>query len=282
LRQEKTLKAVLEILPDYLDVQSCTLVFEINNEGFSYAIKDDDKNIYVAAAIFHFDKSPGADDYSIILQNELQQQPIFSENFEKVCIMYSFAESVLIPFSLYDSRENTNVLNLIHGDFQNNVSVLTDILEENEIYNIYRVPAPVLNVIKSKFPYAINRHQYTVLLNQVRAEGDKLLIIFYPKKVVMMLYKNGSTQFMNTFSYNTAHDVLYILLNTCKQFEVEDIPVEINGMAEMNSPLTTDIFKQFSSVNFAGLPVGRNYSKEITGHPAHHYFNYLFAADSCE
>jgi len=275
------LKAVLEILPVDLDAQNCTLVLEISNEGFSYTIKDDDENIYVAAAVFHFDKSPGADEYSIILQNELQQQAVFSGNFKKVCIMYSFTESVLIPFSLYDSRENTSVLNLIHGDFQSNVSVLTDMLEKSKIYNIYRVPVPVLNVIKSKFPEAVNRHQYSVLLKHVPAEEDKLLIIFYPKKVVVMLNKNGSAQFMNTFSFSTAHDVLYILLNTCKQFEVEDIPVEINGMAEINSPLTKEIFKHFSSVNFAGLPAGRNYSEEITRHPAH-YCSYLFAVDSCE
>ena len=74
-----------------------------------------------------------------------------------------------------------------------------------------------------------------MLLKQVPAEEDKLLIIFYPKKVVVMLNKNGSTQFINTFSYTTADDVLYILLNTCKQFEAENIPVEISGMIEMNS-----------------------------------------------
>ena len=280
MRQEKTLKAVLEILPVDLDAQKCTLVFEISNEGFSYAIKDDD-NAYVAVAVFHFDKSTGVDDYSIILQNELQRQSLLSGNFKKVYIMYSFGESVLIPFSLYNSRENNNVLNLIHGDLQNNVSVLTDVIAENGIYNSYRVPTPVLNVIKSKFPDAVNRHQYSVLLKQVPAEEDKLLIIFYPKKVVMMLNKNGSTQFINTFSYDTADDVLYILLNTCKQFEVENIPVEISGMLEMNSALSKEIHKYFSSVSFTELPAGCNYSEEITKHPSH-YFSYIFAVDSCE
>ncbi|MEP6951188.1 MAG: DUF3822 family protein [Ginsengibacter sp.] len=275
------MKTVLEILPVELDAQNCTLVFEINNEGFSYTIKDDDENVYIAAAVFHFDKIPGVDDYSIVLQNELQQHRVLSGDFKKVCIMYSFEECVLIPFSLYNSRENTNVLNLIHGDFQSNFSVLTDVITKSEIYNIYRVPAPVLNMVKSKFPYAINRHQYSVLLNQVPAEGDKLSVIFYPKKVVMMLNKNGATQFINTFSYDTADDVLYILLNACQQFEAYDIPVEISGMVEMNSPLTKEIYNHFSSVGFSELPAGSNYSEEITRHPTH-YFSYLFAVDSCE
>ena len=66
--------------------------------------------------------------------------------------MYSFAESVLIPFALYSSLENENVLNLVHGDLQNNTSVLTDLITESGVYNAYRVSTPILNVFKSKFP----------------------------------------------------------------------------------------------------------------------------------
>ena len=281
MRQEKTLKTVLEILPVDIDANKCILVCEISNEGFSYAIKDDDKNAFVAIAVFHFDKSMGVDDHSIILQNELQRQSLLSGNFKKVYIMYSFGESVLIPFSLYNSRENVNILNLIHGDLPNNVSVITDVIAKTGIYNSYRVSTPVLSVIKSKFPDAVNRHQYSVLLKQVPEDEDKLLIIFYLKKVVMMLNKNGSLKFINTFSYETTEDVMYILLNTCKQFEVENIPVEINGMIEKNSGLSTEIYKYFSSVSFAELPAGCNYSEEITKHPSH-YFSHIFAVDSCE
>ena len=280
MRQEKTLKPVLEILPVDIDAKKCILVCEISNEGFSYVIKDDD-NAYVALAVFQYNKSKGSDDYSNILQNELQQQPLLSGNYKKVYIMYSFGECVLIPFSLYNSHENINVLNLIHGDLQSNVSVLTDVITENGIYNSYRVSTPVLRVIKSKFPDAVNRHQYSVLLKQVPAEGNKLLIIFYLKKVVVMLHKNGGPQFINTFAYDSAEDVLYILLNTCKQFEVKNIPVEISGMIEKNSALSQDIHKYFSSVSFAELPAGCNYSEEITKHPSH-YFSYIFAVDSCE
>ena len=199
------------------------LVCEISNDGFSYAIKDDDKNAYVAVAAFQFEKSSRADDYSVMLRNEVQQQPLLSGDFKKVFLTYSFEESVLVPFSLYNSGKTDNVLNLIHGDLQSNASVLTDVIDENEIYNSYRIPTDILNIFKSKFPDAVTRHQYSVLIKQAPAETDKLLVIFYPKKIVLMLNKNGSILFINTFSYNTNEDVLYILLNTCKQFEAEDI-----------------------------------------------------------
>jgi hypothetical protein len=272
------LKAALEILPAYMDGQNYILVFEISNEGFSYAIKDEE-NAYISLAVFHFDKAAGPGDYSI-LENEIHRQAPLSQNFQKIYIMYSFGESVLVPFSLYNSRENTEVLNLIHGDLHGNISVLEDVLDESSMYNIYRVPTAVLDLVNLKFPGAVKMHQYSVLLRQGAAHEDQLSIIFYPKKMVMLLNKNRTTQLINTFSYGTTDDVLYILMNTCKQYQLENIPVEISGMLEVNSPLSREIHRYFSPVTFMQLPAGCTYSEEITKHPSH-YFSYIFAAGSC-
>ena len=253
----------------------------MSNEGFSYAIKDNETNTYIGVSVSHFDKSPGAGDYSSKLENSLQHQSLLSGNFKKVYMIYSFEESVLIPFPLYDSQQNGNALNLIHGDLQNNTSVLTDVIAEKGIYNSYRISTPLLVITRSKFPEAINRHQYSVLLKQVSAGEDKLSVIFYSKKIVLTLIKNGVAQFINTFEYKTAEEVLYVLLNTCKQFNTENIPVEISGTLETNSALSKEIHKYFSPVNFTELPSGHNYSEEFTKHPSH-YFSYIFAVDSCE
>ena len=99
LRQEKTLKPVLEILPVDLDASKCILVCEISDEGFLYAIKDDTINKFIAVAVFQFDKSSKAVD-ATILQIEIQQQSLLSGDFKKVYIVYSVGESVLMPFSL--------------------------------------------------------------------------------------------------------------------------------------------------------------------------------------
>ena len=274
------MKQVLKILPVDLDASKCILVCEICNEGFSYVVKDDDKNTYVAIGVFQFEKSRSDDNYSVMLQNELQQQSVLSENFKKVYLIYSVEESVLIPFSLYTSSEADNVLNLIHGDLQSEVSILTDVIDENEIYNCYRITTGIFDLFKSMFPGAVTLHQYSVLIKQVPPEKDKLLIIFYPKKMVLMLNKNGTTRFINTFSYNTTEDVLYILLNTCRQFEADDIPVEISGMIEANSQTAVEIYKYFTSVNFAKLPARSNFSEQITRLPSH-YFSYIFEIDAC-
>lgn len=275
------MKALFEILPGSVDAANCILVCEISNEIFSYAIKNEEQNRYVALAVFQFEKGTDSNDYGNVLQDVIQTQPLLSGNFKKVYIVYSFAESVLIPFALYSSLENENVINLVHGDIQNNTSVLTDLVTESGVYNAYRVGAPILNVFKSIFPDAVNMHQYSVLLKQPRPKEDKLSIIFYPQRIVVKLNKKGRTELVNSFCYNTAEDVSYILLNTCKQFGVENIAVEICGLIEKDSALYKEIYKYFETIDFALLPAACNYAEEIIQQPSH-YFSHIFAIDSCE
>lgn len=274
------MKSTFKILPDTVDAGKCILVCEISNEGFSYAIKDDEENNYVGVAVYHFDKDTLAVNYASVMENVIKQQSLFSENFKKVYIIYSFSESVLIPFSLYSSNENTNVLNCIYGDLHKNVSILTDLIAEKGIYNCYRIPTEIVCIIKSKFPHATHRHQYSVLLRQLPLKGDKMSVIFYPQKIIMVLTKNRKLQFINSFYYRTAEDVSYILLNACSQYEIKNIPVEVSGLIEKNSPLYKEIYKYFSMVRCTALPETCNYSNEITRHPSH-YFSHIFAVDSC-
>jgi len=275
------MKALFEILPGSVDAAKCILACEISDESFAYAIKNVEQNMYVALAVYQFEKGTDRNDYGNVLQEVIQAQPLLSGNFKKVYVVYSYAESVLIPFALYSSLENENVINLVHGDIQNHTSIHTDLITESGVYNAYRVAAPVHHAFQSIFPGAVNMHQYSVLLKQPRLNEDKLSVIFYPQRIVLKLDKQGQTELVNSFCYQAAEDVSYILLNTCTQFNVENIPVEVSGLIDKDSALYKEIYKYFETVDFASLPAGSNFVEEITQQPAH-YFSHIFAIDSCE
>jgi hypothetical protein len=275
------MKAILNILPGTFDAENSTLICHIGEEGFSYAIKDDLQNIYVAAVVFNYEHGIRKSEQEKLLGNTLLKQLELQSNFKKVYIIYSFSESVLMPFELYKSHENNNILKLVHGDMDMNTILLTDIITEYGICNIYRVPENIVNLFKSKFPDAHNRHLYSVLIKQYPPGDDKLLVIFYPQKIIVKLNKDGQTQILNSYKYQTAIDISYILLNICKQFNVYNIPLELSGMIEQESALYAEIHKYFETMNFAQLPSQVKYSEEITRNPAH-YFSPIFVAHSCE
>lgn len=275
------MKTLFEILPSSMDTENCSLICELSTEGVSCAVKSEEENSFVGMANYHFDISRPQVGFSIALQILFHQKEWLSQRFKKASMFYSVAESVLVPFSLYDSTQNNEVLNLVHGDLQNPSTVLTDVITEQEVYNIFRVPTQVYNAVQSQFPNINSSHQYSALLKQKMLDGNKLAVIFYSQKIVVSLFKDGKYHLFNSFNYRTAEDVSYTLLNICQQFETPDIDLEISGLLEKDSALFKEVYKYFTNITFASLPSDCIYSDEILQYPSH-YFSPIFALDTCE
>ena len=274
------MRTVFEILPSSFDPNTCKLLCEVSNEGFSFCIKDEEKNAFLGLGIYHFDTSKPAAGFPIALQIVFHQKEILAKKYKKVCVVYSFAESVLVPSFLYEEND-AGIMNTMFGDLQEHELILTDVLHGQSLYNCYRIPAAISEVIQHQFKELSTAHQYSLLLKKPAGEADGLTVIFYTKKIIVWLIKDGKHQLINTFNYQTAADVSYTLLNICSQFEIKNPRLVISGLLEENSPLYKEVYKYFENVKLASLPEGNLYSEEITKFPSH-YFSYIFATDSCE
>jgi hypothetical protein len=275
------MRTVFEILPSTVDAENCSLLCEVSNEGFSFCIKNEETKSFLGLGVYHYDKNKPAVGLPIALQIVFHQKEILSGNFKKVCVVYSFCESVLIPFSLYNRGKNDVLMNMMFGDINETETILTDVISDQSMYNCYRVPSAVVEVIQNQFPNASYTHQYLLLLKKSALENDELTLIFYTQKVIVCLKKDGKYQLVNSFNFETPEDVSYYLLNICQQFQVNEPRLIIHGLIEENSPLFKNIYKYFNNIELASLPAENIYSEEILKFPSH-YFSYIFAIDSCE
>ena len=253
------MRTVFEILPPAYEPENCSLICEVSNEGFSYCIKEEEANSFVGLAVYHFEKGKPAVGFPIALQVIFHQKEIFTKNFKKVCIVYSFPQSVL----------------------DSNNMILTDVIADQSMYNCYRLPAATLEMVKNQFPNASIAHQYSLILKKPVEEKDRISVIFYTQKVVVDLVKGHKHQLVNSYNYTTPQDISYILLNICHQFDIKNIHLVISGLIEENSALYKEIYKYFDDIEFSGFREGYQYSSEITTFPSH-YFSYIFDIDSCE
>ena len=275
------MKKIFEILPSSLEANNCILICEMSNEGFSFTIKDEIENKFVALTVYHFDKNTPLVGFPIALQIIFHENKLLSEPFKKTNIVFSFPESVLIPFSHHDETQDENVLNLVHGDLQTNEQLFKEVIRGRDIYNVFRISSSVIEVLQKQFPGASNKHQYSVLLEENVTGKNKLSLIFYGQKMVASLIKNGEHQLINSFNYNNPQDVAYTILNICQQFDVPHIDVEVSGLLEKRSALFKEIYKYFETIDFTVLPEDKNYNEGILELPSH-YFSHIFALDSCE
>ncbi len=275
------MRTVFEIMPASANTENCTLICEFSTDGFTYVIKDEVDNIFLGVSVYHYDKAIPSVGFPIALQILFHQHPLLSKNYKKTVINYSLPQSVLTPFALYNREQSQDVLNLICGDIGDTDPLLTDVIAAQSVYNSYRVPAAVYEVIQSQFQHPVSNHQYSVLLSQPPTADNSLQIIFYAHKIVLSFIKEGKHQLINTYNYKAPEDVTYILLTICSQFDVKDIPLKISGLIEENSALFKELHKYFSTIELTSLPDDVNYHEEILKYPAH-YFSHIFAIASCE
>jgi hypothetical protein len=275
------MRPVFEILPASFDAENCMLLCELNNEGFSYCIKDEVKNIFLGLAIYHYDKSKHPVGFPIDLQIIFHQKKILSLNFKKIKIVYSLPQSVLIPFHMYNRENNRNLMNLMQGDLCQSETLLSDVITTQSMYNCYRISTSIYEALQNQFPQAESLHQYSLLLKEPVTSENKLCIIFYTRKIIVSLIKDEKYQLVNSYSYRSPEDVGYILLNLCHQFGIQNIRLEVSGLFEENSPLYKELYKFFTDINFKIFSEKTSVSEEIAKYPSH-YFSYLFAIDSCE
>lgn len=275
------MRTVFEILSSDFEEEKCTLLCEVSNEGFSFCIREDETNSFLGLAIYHYDKSKPTVGFPIALQIIFHQKEILSKKYKKVCMVYSFPESVLVPFSIYKREKCDNLLNMMCGDLNANEMIFTDVISSQSMYNCYRIPQATCEMVQNQFPQAICIHQYSLLLKNQPVEDNQLSVIFNSQKIIVLLIKDNKFQLINSFDYETPQDVSYILLNICSQFGISEIPLQLNGLIEEKSSLYNEIFKYFKKIEFAPLPANSHFSEEILKYPPH-YFSYIFAISPCE
>ena len=275
------MNTVFEILPSSCEFEKCSLICEVSNEGLSCCIKNEEAKSFLGLAIYHFDSTKPAVGFPISLQVLFHQHEIFSKKFKKVCVVYSFPQSVLIPFSLYDREKNQALMNLMFGDVDANDVILSDVISDQSLYNTYRLSAAIIEIVKNQFPNASVTHQYSLILKNSLKENNRLSVIFYTQKIVVHFFKEGKHHLLNSYCFTTAKDISYILLNICKQLKIKKVHLALSGLIEENSELYKEIYKYFDDIEFSAYREGYSYTAEISKFPSH-YFSHIFDNDSCE
>ncbi len=270
------LKPVFEILPEAIFFQQTNLICEVSPASFSYIFTNEDDKKFHGLSVFYFTDDA---DVSEQLKSIFKEQPLLHKNYKKVFISYSGYESVLLPEELYKTGEDELLLETLYGDLQH-CSITTDHIPEKKIYNVYRMPAALRQVIIHKFPLAVFKHHYSLLIKQGFATGDFLKIIFYKDTFLASLVKAGELQIVNTYFYKSGADVVYYLMNICQQFKMQNVPLHLGGMIEINSDLHKEILHYFSEIHFNELPSGYEFTNSLKQLPPH-YFSHLFSLASC-
>ncbi len=257
------------------------LFIECGKQGISLIQFDTEQHTFIRVQVYHFAKNISYKNISTHIENIISEQNFQQHLFNNIYVTWCFDEKVLVPQEYFDAATGKQMLELMYGDVVQGV-IEDELITAQQLQVVYKLPVAVKNVFNQYYPFCIQNHQSSTLINFDGNSKDVLYAVFYPEYVTVLLRVNGQLQTIQQFEFATPEDAVYHLLNVCQSFEAvaANTIVTVSGMIDTDSILYLELFKYFQSVNCAVLPGDFNYTEAILSHPQH-YFSHLFYSASC-
>lgn len=205
------------------------------------------------------------------------------KNYNKVYISILNSHFTLIP-NAYKNQNNTSDILKFGTGLTTAVSVI-----EHSITNLafcYALPLELKQLLEKTFPIAFIRHSGAVILNLFNTlpaliNFDLFLNINY-KIIEIAVKQKNDLQFYNVFNYQTNEDIIYYLLFTLEQLNLNPITVKvvIAGQIETEGNLISSIKKYIKFLNFfsnttPAFTSTNAHQNELDKLPPHYYFSVL-------
>ncbi|MBS1915991.1 MAG: DUF3822 family protein [Bacteroidetes bacterium] len=267
------------------DAQQQRLLLEVNENSLGYILFDVKKMTPSVIKHYQFTANNGKA-LEEILQEILEGDELLMKNADEVILVYNFEESNLVPEKFFSQDSVKDITDLVHGNLHRG-TIFNEKIPWWELYNVYRVSSDIDLLFRQKFSAAKTWHAYSLLLKSYKmfhAKENPLRMnaVFYEDRMIVSLFKNSKLQLIQTFVYQDRKDVLYHLLNCCKQFNIntEEVMLELSGLIDKQSALFTELQKYFLNISFEEISSEIIITDELKEYPLH-YFSSLLRMAVC-
>jgi Protein of unknown function (DUF3822) len=179
--------------------------------------------------------------------------PSLNNSFYEIQVSYDFSQSILMSLKEYKQEDAALLLSTVSGN-TGNANIISELIAEWQLYNIYAVPKEMQEQLIQKFPVARCRHQYSLAIKNVNAGdvGGSLSVDFGKDDFTLIAAKSGKFLLAQTFEYATPEDVLFYLLKTCQQFSLsqQEVQLQLSGLIDKQSSLYNELYQYFKNVEF--------------------------------
>jgi hypothetical protein len=259
-------------IPDEELLQSRLLV-EVNPHAFTYVLLNQRNMSPLTVKHFQLENSrdrPLPD----TLREILEADPLLKRRVKETLVIYNFPESSLIPEPVFTMDNNREIIDTLHGNLQKGL-ILTEKIPWWELFNVYRL-------LQQTFTAGKYWHFYSLLLKSFKMfdstdPEDCIKVIFYSDKMVALVVRGGKVHLVQTFLYQDTKDVIYHLLNVCRQLGLnqEEVKLLVGGLIDRQSALSTELFKYFLRIQFEEIDESIRVTDELKELPLHYFSSIL-------
>lgn len=159
-------------------------------------------------------------------------------NYKKVLLVQYAATNALVPASLNSDAAKEPLLELMNGPLYNTV-LAKDIVLQQSLINHYSIDATAAALLNQRFPKGEWWHLQSLLLTQKASAQPRITATIRFSEVQITAEQGGKWLLLQSYSYQTPEDVLYYILNTMQQLQLEqeETTVVLQGYINQHSAL---------------------------------------------
>jgi hypothetical protein len=221
------------------------------------------------------------------LKKIFAREDLLTYLFRRVKITLPDIQPVLVPARLYNEYEKTTYFNELMSD-GNGEGIQNDEVEELALQILYPTDTALSSVLKKQFPTAKFYNNATPFLLGCRKTADEerqknLFIHFTQNSIYIALFEKKNLLFFNTFGYQTAGDVLYYVLLTYNQHNLDTAqqPLNISGQLMANAEIYKTLFRYIGELKFVQFPNFLQFSRKFSDVQQHFFFD-LYSLALCK
>lgn len=258
-----------------------TLIIEVSNEHVACLVKSEDEEKVTAFEFFTVELDNN--DWEEVFYELRTNSGLMDKSYTQTLVFYHVQEAVLVPAYKYNSSVNDAYLNLLFGEDDTTIVQAKSLtVEDEKIYVVYRVNQTLHETINRNFLSIQEYHLYNGILNFITSEGmnkeaEYMHINFYAQHCVISAFKNKQLQIIQSFSFTTADDVLYNILNVADKFKL--IPATLRLVVAGTINTNEEVFKKLSSYfkQIKLLPVALQQTslEKLSAYPLHYFSPYF-------
>jgi hypothetical protein len=251
-----------------------TLNLYLHPSYIAYSIYDHEEYEY-HAPIAELFKDSGETNFYLNTKNWLlHHSKIIDAQYQRVII--GIHSSI---FSVFDQNiENRNQLFAVLTGFQEDkFSIYEDPLTDDFIIS-YVLHNDIIELVKSYFPEADILYGDSGFLKSIthKISENKCVVVNVQPQSISIAYKNqDKISFYNQFTYTTKEDLLYYLLWTYEELQLDthSFPLLVYGWIEETAPLFGILYNYIRNVQIASVPF--LIKSEDTTYPTHYFLPLL-------
>lgn len=218
------------------------LCLQVNYKGLTYAVYDEQQQLYVMFRKHRFNQVYLASDLVEAINHAFRSDETLGFTFKSVRFIGYTRQTTLVPDCFFDSAKMHDYLSFNHaGDVDH--ELFNNFLPLQNLRNVFALPAELVSTVTLHFKKVEFMNQTTTFLRHAFCKTNShmqpaLHIGLNPEFFDIAYVKDNALQLYNTFQYTGENDLLYYLLFVCKQLGIDTTATPLYLSGEYIAKLT--------------------------------------------